>query len=312
MKRPLACRCGLAAAGFPSGCQNRSHSSTSSLLVLAACLFATQMARSQVTPSSPSSGAAPSLEEVIVIAPRPPTAKELAGDSVQVFVNSHSKPKDTAAGALARWKYAICIKTEGLPAGFNDYVSARVEAIAAAVNTPQQTRNTCRTNVFVRFTNGPQKFIDNLIDKNPKILGFHYVSQAKKLKSIDRPIQGWHVTGVEAGASGIVVDSVWGGPHIVGAPLGSRLTTHVRSYIVFTLVVVDGKKILDYPIGSISDYIAMIVLSQVRLNDTCGELPSILDLMATGCTRVFARTQHGWPRTGLHHAEGDDRGQNAA
>lgn len=256
-----------------------------SLVALAACFFATQTARSQVTPSTRPSGAAPSLEEVTVIAPRPPTATELAGDSVKVFVNSHSKPKDTAAGALARWKYAICIKTEGLPSDFDDYVSARVEAIAAAVKTPPQTRNTCRTNVFVRFTNEPQKFIDNLVDQNPEILGFHYVSQVKKLKSIDRPIQGWHVTGVEAGASGIVVDSVWGGPLIVDAPLGSRLTTHVHSYILFTLVVIDGKKILGYSIGSISDYIAMVVLSQVRLMDGCGELPSILDLMAANCSR---------------------------
>jgi hypothetical protein len=122
-------------------------------------------------------------------------------------VKSHSRPKDTAAGALARWKYAICIKTEGLPAEFDEYVSARVEAIAATVKTPEQTRNTCRPNVFVRFTNQPQNFIDTLVDKNPEILGFHYVSHTKKLKTIDRPIQGWHVTGVEAGASGIVVDT---------------------------------------------------------------------------------------------------------
>jgi hypothetical protein len=87
-----------------------------------------------------------------------------------------------------------------------------------------------------------------------------------------------------------VVDSVWGGPLIVDAPLGSRLTTHVRSYILFTLVVIDGKKILGYSIGSISDYIAMVVLSQVRLIDGCGELPSILDLMAANCSREKAQS----------------------
>jgi hypothetical protein len=256
-----------------------------SLLAPSVCFFATQTAWSQIAPSTLPTDTAPSLDEVTVIAPRPPTASELAGDNVKIFVKSHSKPKDTAAGALARWKYAICIKTEGLPSDFDEYVSARVEAIAAAVKTPEQTRNTCRPNVFVRFTNEPQKFIDNLVDKNPEILGFHYASQVKKLKTIDRPIQGWHVTGVEAGASGIVVDSIWGAALVVDAPLGSRLTTHVHSYILFTLVVVDGKKILGYPIGSISDYIAMIVLSQVRLMDGCGEPPSILDLMAANCTR---------------------------
>ena len=55
--------------------------------------------------------------------------------------------------------------------------------------------------------------------------------------------------------------------------------------MLFTLVVVDGRKVLGYPLSAISDYIAMLTLSQVRLSDGCGELPSILDLMATACTR---------------------------
>jgi hypothetical protein len=42
---------------------------------------------------------------------------------------------------------------------------------------------------------------------------------------------------------------------------------------------------LGYPLRAISDYIAMLTLSQVRLIDGCGELPSILDLMASACTR---------------------------
>jgi hypothetical protein len=104
------------------------------------CFLATQTAWSQIPPSTLPSGAAPAIDEVTVIAPRPPTASELAGENVKIFVKSHSKPKDTAAGALARWKYAICIKTEGLPSEFDDYVSARVEAIAAAVKMPPQTR----------------------------------------------------------------------------------------------------------------------------------------------------------------------------
>jgi hypothetical protein len=94
----------------------------------------------------------------------------------------------------------------------------------------------------------------------------------------------------------------------------------LRSFILFTLVVVDGKKISGYPLRAISDYIAMLTLSQVRLIDRCGELPSILDLMATACTRkksqsitaanlaLFANSQHRWradERIGLN----GDRGQ---
>jgi hypothetical protein len=44
----------------------------------------------------------------------------------------------------------------------------------------------------------------------------------------------------------------------------------VRSYILITLVVVDGNKVLGYPIGAVSDYIAMVTLSQMQLSDGCG------------------------------------------
>jgi hypothetical protein len=36
----------------------------------------------------------PDLAEITVIAPRPPTASEIAGNNVMIFVNSHSKPKE--------------------------------------------------------------------------------------------------------------------------------------------------------------------------------------------------------------------------
>ena len=200
-----------------------------------------------------------------------------------VFINSHSKPKGSGTGTLSRWKDAVCIKTEGLSPAFEDYVSARVEAIAAAAKTPQEKRNPCRPNVYVIFTDEPQRFIDTAVDRNPEILGYHWSAQLKKLKTIDRPIQAWHVTGLEADASGVVLDSVWAPPLIV--PSATRISNGVRSFILFTLVIVDGKKILGYSLRAISDYIAMLTLSQVRLIDRCGELPSILDLMATACTR---------------------------
>jgi hypothetical protein len=251
------------------------------LLVTSVSLIGPCTAWSQTTsfPAAPPAD----LAEITVIAPRPPTASEVAGDNVMTFIDSHSKPKTSGTGTLSRWKQAVCIKTEGLPPAFGDYVSARVEAIAAAVSTPQAKRNSCRPNVYVIFTNEPQRAIDMAVDQNPDLLGYHYSSQTKKLKTFDHPIQAWHITGVEEGLSGVVLDSVWAPPLIVTG--ASRISTGVHSFMLFTLVVVDGRKVLGYSISAISDYIAMLTLAQVRLSDTCGELPSILDLMASACAR---------------------------
>jgi hypothetical protein len=107
------------------------------------------------------------LAEITVIAPRPPTASEVAGDNVMNFINSHSNPKTSGTGTLSRWKKAVCVKTEGLPAASAEYVSARVEAIAAAVKAPHEKRNPCRPNVHVIFTDEPQRAIDTAVDQNP-------------------------------------------------------------------------------------------------------------------------------------------------
>ena len=114
---------------------------------------------------------------------------EVAGDNIKIFVNSHSEPKNSGTGTLSRWKEAVCVKTEGLPAAFGDYVSARVEAIAAAVKTPQEKRNPCRPNVYVIFTNEPQTAIDMAVDQNPDLLGYHYSAQLKKLKTSITPFR---------------------------------------------------------------------------------------------------------------------------
>jgi hypothetical protein len=251
------------------------------VLAVSVCLFDPCTAWSQTT-SLPAASAA-DLAEITVIAPRPPTASEVAGDNVMIFINSHGKPKTSGTGTLSRWKEAVCIKTAGLPAAYEDYVSARIEAIAAAVKSPQEKRHPCRPNVYVIFTNEPQKAIDMAADQNPDLLGYHYSAQLKKLKTVDHPIQAWHVTGLQAAGGGVQLDSVWAPPLIV--TWAGRISTGVHSFMLFTLVVVDGRKILGYPLGAISDYIAMLTLSQVRLIDGCGELPSILDLMASACTR---------------------------
>ena len=250
------------------------------LQIVPECLLGPCAAWSQTTslPAAPP----PDLAEITVTAPRPPTASEVAGDNIKIFVNSHSEPKNSGTGTLSRWKEAVCMKTAGLPVAYADYVSARVEAIAAAVKTPQEKRNPCRPNVYVIFTNEPQTAIDMAVAQNPDLLGYHYSAQLKQIKAINHPIQAWHITCIQAsGASGVQIDSVWAPPLILTG--ATPVFTDVHSFMLFTLVVVDGRKVLGYPLSAISDYIAMLTLSQVRLSDGCGELPSILDLMASAC-----------------------------
>jgi hypothetical protein len=220
------------------------------------------------------------LPEVTVGAPRPVTAEQIAGNSVPTFVRSHGNPS-FRTGQLSRWETAICASTRGLTQGFNDFVTTRVQTIAAAIYKQPATATPCKPNVLVIFTTVPQQLMDDVATKQPQLLGFHFVSEVPKLKTVDRPIQAWYVTASKSGAD-VAIDDIWSGAPI-GPRLGSRIYTNVRSSIVFVLIVVSTNKVTNFPIGAISDYIAVLALTKPRLLDGCGKLPSIFDLTASAC-----------------------------
>lgn len=223
------------------------------------------------------------LAEITVIAARPPTAEELTEKHIASFVRSHGNP-GRRLGQLGRWDKALCVSTVGLTPGLNDFVTARVQAIAASVapHLAQAKAGACTPDVYVVFTTEPQTLMNNVAKTQPQLLGFHEPQEVPKLKTIDRPVQAWYVTAT-AGLDRVetVVDDMW---HTLPAgELNTRLRTGMSSLIQFALVVIDTKKVDGYTIGSISDYVAMVTLSQVRFGEGCGDLPSILDMLAPGC-----------------------------
>lgn len=234
---------------------------------------------------------APPLADVTVVAPRPPDPRELEGEAVPNFITAHARPS-VVIGQLPRWRVGICPLTSGLSPGFNAFVSARLRAVAAAVGAPLQPEGSCSYNVRVFFTPDPQQVTDELWKQNSALLGFHYWHPAQNAPVFARPIQGWYVTSTRNYAGAEIIDDplplpTLPGPLLKGRTppglLGSRLANGLRTLLVHALMVADTKKVIGYEIGSISDYLAMLVLSQTQSLDSCGQLPSILDLMSSNC-----------------------------
>src|SRR5206468_2682102 len=65
---------------------------------------------------------------------------------------------------------------------------------------------------------------------------------------------------------------------------GSRLGDGLRSQLNTAIILVDTQKIAGQQIGPLADYIAMLALSQGQSYDTCQDVPTINNLMASGCT----------------------------
>jgi hypothetical protein len=242
-------------------------------------------------PSSP-----PPLPEVTVEAPRPPTPEELAGHAVSDFIVAHAAP--AFSGQLARWGVGrdpgICPLTVGLSPSFNDFVSARVLAVAETVGAPIQAGR-CTHNVYIIFATDPQKALADMVKQNEQLLGFHYPAQTSDLERITHPIQGWYVTTTHGAWAGETIDEaipvlpLWNPRDIFSNArqpdglAGSRLGSDMSSGIINVLIIADAKKMVGRPIGAIADYVAVLTLSQPYKSELCGALPSITDFMLANC-----------------------------
>jgi len=68
-----------------------------------------------------------------------------------------------------------------------------------------------------------------------------------------------------------------------GSVTGNRLGDGLSSGFNHVLIVAEPAKLLDYEVGTLADYIAMLALTQLKSLDTCQPLPSIVNMLAQGC-----------------------------
>jgi hypothetical protein len=59
----------------------------------------------------------------------------------------------------------------------------------------------------------------------------------------------------------------------------------MRSTLYHVLIVADPRKLPDYEVGPLADYIAMLALTQLSSLDVCQQLPSIVNILAPACER---------------------------
>ncbi len=247
--------------------------------------------------------AAPEIPEVTVLAPRPPTDAELAGDSLYQFIVHHATDHyvDTGTNSnLARWRggrQSICPKTVGLDPEYNAFVTARLLALAAYVGAPAQSDPQCKDNVRIIFRAKPEEYMDNVV-KWAKVY-FRRASEFAQMRPLiaftgDHAIQGWYLT-TGGGPAALNTDvmllrldllPIWPRitPHYAAQDsLGTRAGGRGGSGIGVVILLVDTTKVVGYTMGTIADYLAMLTLSLVQSPDHCEPLPSILDIFSLSC-----------------------------
>ena len=291
---------------LPRECSFKRMVAAAFLAAIASLAPALAVPAAAAAPSDPgmNAGSPGDIPEATVMPARPPTDLELAGDSVAQFVAHHATThyvSSDTVGNLARWrggKQSICPLTVGLSPGLNAFATARLLALAAYVGAPVQSDPQCKANVQWVFTDKPQERMDDIVKWATVYFRNRYSGGMKDLIKFrsDHAIQGWYMA---TSGGGIVLTSdvslvglnvlpVW--PqitqrYIASGTTGTRLGGGSGSGIGIgiVIVIVDTTKVAGATIGTISDYLAMLTLSVAQSPDHCDPLPSILDLMSSGC-----------------------------
>lgn len=240
-------------------------------------------------PGVASGSEAAGQSDVNVINPGPlPPAQDLAGSSLAEFIRHHGTiyALDAHPFGPARWRgvmgETICPRTMGLDPAFNDFVSARIRAVAAYVGAPAATESRCAVNVVVIFTSKPRKVMEQAFRAGDLMRGVDMNALRPFSKTLDvsgqHTVQGlWRV--------GEQLRGLW---QLVVLPTGpgNRVRSPYAGPSIYNaLLVINTQKLASSHIGTIADYLAFVTLSAAQNPDHCDQLPSILDLMSASCSQ---------------------------
>ncbi|MEC4591787.1 MULTISPECIES: hypothetical protein [Nitrospirillum] len=205
------------------------------------------------------------------------------------FVLDHGHPSPRL-NQLTRWERPVCPEAINVPADVAAFLTTRIRTVAAQVGAP--TRDGCKRDIEIIFSDTPQAVMDAVADKRSFLLGYHFVNQTKALSKVTQAIQAWYVTAVRDGAVTVVDDPYYASGMHSDDPLkdqfhgngGSRLSHDMASVFDNIVVIVDTTKIEGETFGSLADYLAMLVLAQpASAVGQCNPLPSILSLFSDAC-----------------------------
>jgi len=257
--------------------------------------------------------------------PLPPESVTVTGtkatdEAIEKFEKARAQPT-YVLGRMARWTKGVCPVTLGLADKYAKYITRRIKDVAAAVGAPVDGDPACLPNIEVMFTLNPEILMGNVRKTKSLLLGYHHNErEADELAKVTHPIQAWYTTNsqdlkgesfVDTGTCGtggvtalnsmpnappVTADAVANGVVAGGFSLPCAVVVHetgtrtgkdgLTSGFFNIIIVADPSKLLDYEVGTLGDYIAMMALSQPSSLNSCQDLPSISNLLAKDCNSI--------------------------
>lgn len=229
---------------------------------------------------------------VTVTAPR---EMEHLKSEVDTFVSS-AITRPYGGDSLLRWDHPICPLVAGLNRQVGEFVLLRLSQIARSAHAPLGSE-TCKPNLYVIVASNPERFLKLWWRHDPRLFYTREgVAPVKRFIETSRPVRVWYNASISGGDNGVVLSNllaistdprgglvdypIFAGPSI----LGSRTSFTVVRNISSALVVVDPAQVSRLNIGQLVDYIGLVGLAEINLDQDVGEAPTILKVFAAANT----------------------------
>ncbi len=183
-----------------------------------------------------------------------------------------------------------------LPRQVGEFVLLRLSQIARSAHAPLGSE-TCKPNLYVIVASNPERFLKLWWRHDPRLFYTREgVAPVKRFIETSRPVRVWYNASISGGDNGVVLSNllaistdpggglvdypIFAGPSI----LGSRTSFTVVRNISSALVVVDPAQVSRLNIGQLVDYIGLVGLAEINLDQDVGEAPTILKVFAAANT----------------------------
>jgi hypothetical protein len=198
--------------------------------------------------------------------------------------------------ALDRWGSPICPLVAGLPKNWGELVLERISKAAIDAHAPLDGK-VCHPNLYVLATDYPDPLLKKLWARGGYQGMYRYsdvgIDTVKHFMQSPRAIRVWYNTrwGCNDGGSGVPasVAVIIGGFSLPGIqpPYCTSLDTRIsngsiHSIITSAIVVIDLRRMKKMTIRQLADYVALVSLADLQLDDDPGSTPSILQLFSHG------------------------------
>lgn len=262
-----------------------------------------------------SSGDAHALPQVDITGHRRSLEKRL-----RAFIAA-ATPRDYA-DSLVRWNEPICPVVIGPPPPQIARILAHLVQIAAAAGVSIK-QTPCQANLYVVATPYPKQLL-TAWGKRDHLLFAGASRSVDAFLDTPRPVRAWYNTiAARPQPEAVNPEQYSEGPTSTEPPGGSALATAstaaaasvtaavdaARNYSLlnfnevqsFTsvIVVVDTTRVAGFSLDQLSDYIAMVGLSQINLDSDYGGAPTILSMFAppaSGAEKPAPTRITGWDR----------------